>query len=63
MSEYPTAGRPELPKEERRSVYIMLRLTPAEKEAVKKAAKMVSRTPTDFARLVVLEACKDFLQK
>lgn len=57
------AGRPEIPVAERRSVYIMLRLTQAEKEAVKRAAKMVSRTPTDFARLVVLEACKDFPQK
>ena len=63
MSEYQNAGRPELPEAERRSVYIMLRLTPAEKEAVKRAAKMVSRTPTDFARLVVLEACKEFLHK
>lgn len=63
MSEYQNAGRPELPEAERRSVYIMLRLTPAEKEAVKRAAKTASRTPTDFARFVVLEACKDFPQK
>lgn len=62
MSEYQNAGRPELPEAERRSVYIMLRLTPAEKKAVKRAAKMASRTPTDFARVVVLEACKDFPQ-
>ena len=63
MSEYQNSGRPELPEAERRSVYIMLRLTVDEKEAVKKAAKAAARTPTDFSRLVVLEACKEFLQK
>ena len=61
MSEYQNAGRPELPTEERRDVYIMLRLTKDEKAAVQKAAKAAMRKPTDFARLVVLEASRDYL--
>ena len=61
MSEYPSVGRPELPEAERRDVYIMLRLTKDEKAAVQKAAKAAMRKPTDFARLVVLEASRDYL--
>lgn len=56
-------GRPEMQEAERRSVYIMVRLTNEEKEAVKKAAKAVMRSPSDFARWAILAQAKNFLQK
>ena len=62
MSEYPTAGRPELPAEERRDVYIMVRLTKDEKAIVAQAAKAAMRSPSDFARVVLLDAVKKLLK-
>lgn len=50
------AGRPEYPDAEKRSVYIMVRLTKEEKELVRLAAKKAMRTPSDFARTVLLSA-------
>jgi hypothetical protein len=55
------AGRPEYPEEEKRSVYVMVRLTKKEKEQVYLAAKYAMRTPSDFCRTVVLNAVKKAL--
>ena len=52
------AGRPELPNEERRDVYVMVRLTKDEKAMVTQAAKSVMRSPSDFARVTIIEAAK-----
>lgn len=52
------AGRPELPNEERRDVYVMVRLTKSEKELVAQAAKAVMRSPSDYARVTLIEAAR-----
>ena len=55
-------ARPEMPQEERRSVYIMVRLTREEKQFVSKAAKQAMRSPSDYARVVLLQAAKSVLK-
>lgn len=51
-------ARPELPKEEKRDVYIMVRLTKEEKQLVDQAAKNDMRSPSNYARAVLIEAAK-----
>lgn len=52
-------SRPEIPAEDRRDVYIMVRLTKEEKQFVADAARRVMRNPSDFARVALIEAAKN----
>lgn len=51
-------ARPGLPAEERRDVYIMVRLTKDEKAMISEAAKKDMRAPSDYARVVLVEAAR-----